>query len=103
MYRESIAKDALLGDKELMKIINTEDNLDKILSGMESNYILANNPKDLESDEIVIVLKNAKIIDEIERVVKPKDVIKTSFFAETDLDCVVLKLKCVKKQEIDLK
>lgn len=98
MYRRTIAREAIERDKGLMKCIKTTQNLEKILDNYKSSFISAGTPQDLEDDEVVVVLKNAKIIDNEERSVFSKDLIRVSFFAETDLDCVILNLKYIKSK-----
>lgn len=96
MYRKKLIKETIETDPFFSSISTTSEGVSKVVDLSKSTFIKANSPVDLEEHEAVIVLKNARIIDQSERSVCPKDIIQTSFYSVTDLECVIVNLKNIK-------
>jgi CRP-like cAMP-binding protein len=97
LYREKVIKEAIQADEELMKIIGNLENLDQLVQVRKDKFISSGKTIDLEDGEIAVVLKNAKIIDFAERSVAPKDLIKTSFYTDSELECMIIDMNLLKK------
>lgn len=96
MHRKKLVRETIETDPFFSSISVTPDGISKIVELSKSTFIKADSPVDLEDHEAVIVLKNARIIDRSERSVCPKDIIQTSFYSLTDLECVIISLKNIK-------
>lgn len=93
IYKMSLAREAIEENSYLMSILKTKENVQKVLNTSSSVFVTANSSYDLDDHEVAIVFGTARIIDESEREVFPKDLIKVSFYSDTNLECLVLNLK----------
>lgn len=93
IYKMNLAREAICENAYLKSILLTKEDIQKVLNTSSSVFVTANSSYDLNDDEVAIVLGNAKIIDESEREVHPKDLITVSFYSDTNLECLVLNIK----------
>lgn len=93
VYRNQLVEEALLCDRQIMKILKTKEMLEIVVHEAKYKYVSAHTPVDLLDNEVAVVLKPAEIIDECERRVNVKDLVKVSFFVETDIEIGIVKIR----------
>lgn len=98
MHRKTMTQQAIEESGYLMNILKTSQNVSRVIDTSKSEFISSGTPYDLYEGEVVIVLKTGRVIDYKERQVVPKDLILESFYAETDLECIILDLNQFKNK-----
>ncbi|ELA41943.1 uncharacterized protein VICG_00960 [Vittaforma corneae ATCC 50505] len=93
VYKKSLAREVILEDPFFRESLEDPGNVERILSSASCKFMPASTQFELQDDEVVIVLKPAKIKDTEARDVQPKDLIHTSFRCLTNLECYIVKTK----------
>lgn len=93
LYKKNLAKEVILSDPLFKERPWDPEHIEETLSAVECMFVPANNPLDLNDGEVAIILRPAKIKDTEIRSVQPKDLVRTSFYCITNLECYIIKVK----------
>ncbi|KAM0680456.1 cAMP-dependent protein kinase type I-alpha regulatory subunit [Glugoides intestinalis] len=92
VYRENLATEAIEENSFFRDMFGTLEDAQKALDAASNKFVPAYNTYSVSKNEVVIVLKTARITDDCEREVHPKDLLHRSFYTNTNLECIVLSL-----------
>lgn len=94
MYKRSLARQAIMSDGVFEE--KGDEAVDRMVSGLACKFLEAKTHYELKEGEVAIVLRQARINDGAERDVLPKEVIKRSFYCQTNLECYVVRVRDAK-------
>ncbi|KAI5172604.1 cAMP-dependent protein kinase regulator [Pancytospora epiphaga] len=98
MYKKALIRDAIEANYELDIFQNNPLAVSQAISVAQSRIFLANSAVQLQSFEILIVAKDAQIQRDGNIFdVHAREIIRESFLACTDLECVVINITNIKK------
>lgn len=93
IYRTDLAKEALKENCYFNGIFKSQADIDEALNKAVCKFIPAHTHFTVNEKEVVIILKEADIIEKTERSVRAKELVHASFYTKTNVECVVLSLE----------
>lgn len=97
IYKKGLVKEALESNKDLTQFQNNPAAINQAVSIASFKIFLSRSEVKLLPEEILVVFKDARIhIDSLIRVHK-KDIIRSNFVAQTDLECAIINIKNIRR------